>query len=573
MTTEIAELVVKLGVDADSAAVKDLDDSMKGVDSSTGGARKAFGKFAKGVAVVGAVAAGAVVSLVKMADSTANAGDQIAKSSRAAGVSAEAYQRQRFALDLAGVSQSAYEKGTKKIAQELERARQGEVTPFTKAITAAGGSLDDFGDNADDNLPTLIGILGEVDDASQRTALLAEALGAKVGPEFATAVIQGKEALEAAGLTLNTVYTAEQLKNAEDYVDAQAEMKDAINSVKVSMSAGLLPTLIDGIDQITNWVEENEELIQQDIPAFIDDLTEKVEDLVGFSAELAEETANLGREFDLATEEGTGLGDAMSGIASEAAGLTAAYDDLTTSIGNALEEFLGFENAQKVKSELKDAAGRATFGLGPIFGGIIDSFVDTEGRQTEKTAVQRQQKETENEDKAAEERKARREESREDRAAKKRKRTERQVSSAQGAIGKAEASKRATGKQKTQLAGIRNQLNAGEISPSEARSAVAAVGVSQGGGRRGGGKKKKEGPTDAELIDAAAQGRSSVGGVQAPRPNVAISIQTTINMDNTFNVTEGTGEELARVTVGEIQKQINRSNVEASRVIQPVVLR
>jgi hypothetical protein len=88
------------------------------------------------------------------------------------------------------------------------------------------------------------------------------------------------------------------------------------------------------------------------------------------------------------------------------------------------------------------------------------------------------------------------------------------------------------------------------------------------------GKKGKHQPTPAELIDAAAQGRSSVGGVQAPRPNVAISITNNNNFENTFEMQPmEQPQQYAEAVTKHIQQQINQSNVEASRLIQPITVR
>lgn len=567
MPTTIADLVVRLGVEADSDAVKALDGSLGDATTSAGGASRAMAGFAKGLAVVATAAVGAAVAVVKIADGTAKAGDEIAKNSRAAGLSAEAYQRQAFAYDLAGVSQSSFEKGTKRVKQELFRARQGEVTPFTDAMNAAGISLEDFGEG-DDELVDILDAIGKVGDESTRTALLAEALGAKIGPEFATAAIQGKEALEAAGLTLKTVYTPKQLKDSEDYVDAQAEMADAVNLVKLG-TASLLPFLTENIDRITAWVGENEELFAQDIPGFLEELAEQMEGVIDFTVDLVEETGNLAREFELAADDSSGLADVLGGpLLSNASAISGAFDDLGDSITHALEELLGFENAARIIEKFK---ADIQFALGPIASAIIFG----ESASSKENAVKREAKKDEADEKAKSDRKEKRETDRATRRENKKKRTEADVQRTLGVVDKAEGSKRATKAQKRELGSIRENLASGQISPAEARAAVAGVGVKVGG-RGGGGrgkKKKKEGPTPAELIDAAAQGRSSVGGVQAPSPNVAIAITNNNTFDQVFNLAAGTTQETAQEISTIIQEQINRGNVEASRLIQPIVLR
>lgn len=569
MTTEIASLVVKLGVDADSDSVRALDNSLGGAEQSAGGASRAMAGFAKGLAAVATAAVGAAVAVVKIADGVAKAGDEIAKNSRSLGISTEAYQRQKFALDLAGVSQAGFEKGTKKLKQELFRARQGEVTPFTEAMTAAGLSIDEFSEG-DDQLLVFVDAIGKVGDASTRTALLAEAMGAKIGPEFATAALQGKAALEAAGLTLKTVYTPKQLKDSEDYVDAQAEMADAINLVKLG-TASLLPFLTDNIDRITAWVGANEELFAQDIPAFLEELAEQLEGAVEFTVDLAEETGNLAREFELAAEDSSVLVDVLGGpLLSNITSLVGSFDDLEMSIRNALQELLGFENAERVIRSFKAK-------IGIILGPIASELLFGESASSKENAAKREAKEDEADEKAKGDRKEKREADRATRRENKKKRTEADVQRTLGVVGKAEGSKRATKAQKRELGSIRESLAAGQISPAEARAAVASVGVKVGGRGGGGGgkkgKKKKEEKSLDELIGGVTGTSGGGGGGTAPTPNVLINLNIQNNFDNTFNLAAGTPQETAQDIARISQDLINKSNVEASRQIQPLVLR
>jgi len=95
----------------------------------------------------------------------------------------------------------------------------------------------------------------------------------------------------------------------------------------------------------------------------------------------------------------------------------------------------------------------------------------------------------------------------------------------------------------------------------------------RGGAAKSSASKAAE-PTVAELIDAAAQGRSSVGGVEAPRPNVAIAITNNNNFENTFEMQPmEQPQQYAEAVTKHIQTQINKSNVEASRLIQPITVR
>lgn len=567
MADTIAELVVKIGVKADSDEVKALENATDGAGDSALSAREAFGGFAKGLAVVATVAAGAVVSLVALADSTAKAGDEIAKNARATGISAEAYQKQRFAFDLAGVSQGAFEKGTRRIGQELERVRNGDVTPFSKAIAQAGISIDDFTDN-DTQLLTYLDAVGKVGDESQRVALLTIGLGDRIGGQMATAAETSKEKMLELGEGLKTVFSEEQLTNAENYVDAQTEMTDAIDSVKLA-SIELIPLLTEGIDEITDWIAENEELIQQDLPAFVEGLSDKVRELIDFFGQLTEDTQFLIDEFESLKDSGSGVGEIIEFIDDTVDSLNEAWDSMGTKIREVLEEFLGFERAERIIRNLQNTLniglGLATAGGVQIGGGDTNPEAEAERAKVKADAK----------DKEREDKKASRAKSRATNLEDKKRKARQELAGAASAIEIAAGGRGVSAKQRGAFSRLGEALSSGEISARDARSQIAAIVGGRTGGRGGGGKKKKKDkPTPAELIEAAATGRPTSGGTRAPTPNVAIVINNNNNFDMQFDITgiESPAQFIEAVEP-KIQQAINMGNVEAARLLQPTTLR
>jgi hypothetical protein len=219
MATTIAELLVELGVEADSPEIAKLNKALEDTERQapkSGGRLKAVGKA---MAAVGVFAVGAAAGAAKLAQSTAETGDRIAKTARSAGISAEAFQRQSHAFDLAGVSQEGFTKATTKMQLELERARNGELTPFVKTLDAVGLSVDKLGDG-DMALIDFVSAVGDIGDESRRSALLSQAFGERIGAQLASAAEQGKDALVAAAMATQNVYTEEDLANAEAYIDA-----------------------------------------------------------------------------------------------------------------------------------------------------------------------------------------------------------------------------------------------------------------------------------------------------------------------------------------------------------------
>jgi len=529
VATTIAELLVELGVDADSPEIDKLNKALEDTDTQGAKSSNRMKQVGKAIAAVGAIAVGAAAGAIKLANATAETGDRIAKTSRSAGISAESFQRQAHAFDLAGVSQEGFLKATTKMQLELERARNGELTPFVKTLDSIGLSVDELGDS-DMALIDFVSAVGDIGDSSRRSALLSQAFGERIGAQLASAADQGKDALIEAAMATQNVYTDEDLANAEAYIDAQTNMKDALASVTATAGNALVPVLTDVTDRVTAFIVENEGLIQQDLPAFIDGLATVIEGAAEFTVEFIDGVRSLSIEMDSL--------DTNTDAASKT---LVVMRDTFNSIADAATraaEAIGLVSDEEEKTQKQrglTGAKTVTYKKGPAYTSHMNMKNAGDARRINPDMSVADLERLSKSDELSP--------------------TNRELAASYIPI----AFEREEGARRAD---------------KRAEEAKQEAGKNKGNGKRPSGKKKKHVPTTAELIDAAAQGRSSVGGVEAPRPNVAIAITNNNNFENTFEMQPmEQPQQYAESVTKHIQKQINQSNVEASRLIQPITVR
>ncbi|WP_069299894.1 hypothetical protein [Neptunicoccus sediminis] len=231
----LASLDIAIG--ADSARLKrDLDKANKNTKKFANTAKKNIDKVSKsfravGAAMAGIAAAAGVKSLLENADA-------LGKSAKAAGISVDAYQRLRFGLEQAGVSQSAFEKSTLKMNKVMLDASRGSKTA-TDALSRIGltfAELDRM--KPEDRYTAVLTALQGVGDKGEKAALSVELLGKEFGNRDVDVA-----GMVAAGESLNVL--------SEEAVNASAGVNDAFNLIGTNFRNLLSNALIPLIDNLT----------------------------------------------------------------------------------------------------------------------------------------------------------------------------------------------------------------------------------------------------------------------------------------------------------------------------------
>lgn len=542
MTTTIAELVVELGVKADSQAVQQLDNSVKKVGISATDARAGLTTFAKGVGAVGAVVAGAVAGMLKMADSTAKAADELIKGARRAGVSGQEFQRLALAAEEADVSTGALIKSSSQFAIMLRDAQRGDAgaKDFVDALGDIGLKFQDLeGLSRTQQFGVIADELNKVEDQSTRTAISAEIFGKRYGPELANLLATGSAGIDEVTGSLRNVFTDEQFAAAESYNDAVTEMKDAFENIKTEATVGLLPVMQNTVERITAFIDENEKLIEQDLPAFIEGLAEAMGDVVEATAELIDDTQALSVEFGRLDENTDAASQSLTFMLNRFEGIAAAA-------GGALTAIRLFSDEEETVTERETKFGGGVR-IGETGATTEDKNLEAGGQMVAATNSQQGLRAiATNTGLDLRTRKA---------AAAK----ERQLSQAEGGL--------------DILRGLGESFREAKASLAESRIPAVVEEVEKKKKKRSGRRGEKK-QTLSELVNAVAGGTSPEGG--GPVPNVAIAITN----NNEFNVKieqafQGpvAPEDVGKPVADVIQRMLNEQNSEASRVIAPIVIR
>lgn len=233
--------------------------------------------------VMTAAVAAAAAGLGLLVSQGAAAGDKIANSARAVGLSTEAYQEYAFAIgEAAEVTQDEFDRALTLMNRRLGEAAEGSASA-TAAFERIGISAADIASGAvstEEALAALVGTLEGTTDPAIAAAIASDLLGrtgAAMGSRMAGAAGQVDD-LRSRARELGIVMDGDAIKAAEDYGDAVGELTSAWEATKVAIAEEVLPVFVnelipfltntalpairDIIDAVGEWIDWFEDLPQ-----------------------------------------------------------------------------------------------------------------------------------------------------------------------------------------------------------------------------------------------------------------------------------------------------------------------
>lgn len=242
---------------------------LDGVMSSLKGVGSAIGDLLGKVAMIGGVAAIAVVGLLHLVDGF----DDLGKKAARLGVSADFLAEMRDAAERTGVPIEALDESLLAFNQNLGAARAGTgrmakflglVSPaLLKQVKAAKDNAEAF--------DLMAGAMAKIEDPAKRAALAQKVFGdSALAPLFAKGPAALKEMREHYLALAGSQQPA--VDAATDTAEAMHNLHAATDGVKASLVAGLAPALTVIIGQMTEWLSGH----QADIKEWAADIGEKL---------------------------------------------------------------------------------------------------------------------------------------------------------------------------------------------------------------------------------------------------------------------------------------------------------
>lgn len=289
----LLDLFVKIGVE--DKASDTVDKTSKTIQSKLSTAAKV------GTAAMAALAAGTVALTKGLTDAvTASAqyGDTVDKTSQKLGVSAEAYQKWDYVMNVSGTSMQNMSMGLKTLTNQLDNAANGS-TDAQEKFAKLGISMEDIGSMSREELfeKAIRGFQGMA-DSTERAALANDLFGRsgqELTPLFNMSIEQTEE-LMAATEEYGMIMSDDAVKASAAFVDAQTTLDKTMSGVRNKLTAEFMPALTDVMTGFTEMfggkLEQGLERVQTAIQSAIDKVAASAPSVLAAGLKLAVAIAN-----------------------------------------------------------------------------------------------------------------------------------------------------------------------------------------------------------------------------------------------------------------------------------------
>ena len=216
----------------------------------------ATGTLVKNVAMGVKSIAVSVENLVGTVGGFASQGDRIAKTSRLVGLSVKDYQAFDQAARHAGMSTEEMDSALKKFNVNLGKAKSGDEKAF-KVIDAILGGKDIAGFKDTTSLLKAVAEGYTKLGSAEQKAMVSQELFGKSGLKMSELLKNGGEDLQKQLDSATSGFSEQGAKDAEAFDDALQDMRETINSIKISVMEGLFPIFTDLFKVVQNFIKLN----------------------------------------------------------------------------------------------------------------------------------------------------------------------------------------------------------------------------------------------------------------------------------------------------------------------------
>lgn len=241
-----------------------------------------IGRLGRRTLMAGGAAVGGIFAL---ANSTANLGDDVAKSADKMGIGISALQELRYSAERSGVSTQKLDSSMERFVKRLGEARQGGGAA-AKAYEQLGldaGKLAEL--TPAQSLRVVADELVKVENHSDRVALAAQFFG-REGVAMINMLKDGSAGLDQYARDARQVGFAlgdDAAAGSEAFKDAMLDAGLSLQGMKNTIGAELMPAITDLMKEFSGWMRENREQVK----AFARTFGERLKAAVPMILELA----------------------------------------------------------------------------------------------------------------------------------------------------------------------------------------------------------------------------------------------------------------------------------------------
>ena len=213
----------------------------------------------------GALATGAAAGIFGLAKSTADLGDEAAKTAAALGMHSEELQELQYAAQRSGVETSTLDSSLQRMIRRTSEAAQGsgEAADAIAELGLSAHELTQMGPQ--EQVHKLADAFQDVENHSDRARLAHDIFG-RSGMDLVNMLQHGSKGLEDMGEQAHRVgyvLSGQAAKDSEEFTDALGDVQANLRGVRNILGAELMPIVTRVMEQFSEYVIKNRDRVEE----------------------------------------------------------------------------------------------------------------------------------------------------------------------------------------------------------------------------------------------------------------------------------------------------------------------
>jgi len=293
-----------------SQAIRTIKKQLEDLKGAAGQLNKDFKSFTANatklaLGVAGGVAA-ATAGVVSMANSFAETGDKVAKTSDRLGIGIEAYQGLSYAMQQSGLSAEEFDSALEKFNLTVRQGAAGNAAA-AKQLQEVGLSAQKLaGMKPEQAMERLSDYMKSLPNDAERTRVAVTLFGKAAGSKMMAAMKQGSAGMQALmkeAKSLGIVLSEEQARQSESFISSRDRLTKSVTGMKNQFIGGAIGPLTEAFDHLKDAVVDQMPAIQElgaKFGKWLGDLVKRLPEIIAKIKEFGtwvKNTANRIAEF------------------------------------------------------------------------------------------------------------------------------------------------------------------------------------------------------------------------------------------------------------------------------------
>ncbi len=250
----------------------------------------------------------------------AEVGSELSRTAAGAGVTTTELQRLEQSARRFGIQADTVKEALKVLNIGLTEARTKGTGPFAEGLSLVGVKIKDLQGLTPEQTIGLLGeALQEVQDPAERAAASAKLFGETAGQQLAPMLKLSSAELAALGDEAERsgrVLDDEAIAASQRLAGAMLDVDAAVGAASNKIGESLAPYATEVAARIGAWVDSNDQLLQQDLPAAIMAIVDALGSLVAWAGDTISEFRQFGRLIGEVAGDARSLGSDLADLAS-----------------------------------------------------------------------------------------------------------------------------------------------------------------------------------------------------------------------------------------------------------------